>query len=137
MVLCGANSYEEKYYLNEAFDRLPDSIKEELQILCVVYVEDVGGILTLEFDEEGQLDFVVRADEGDYLFDEIGSVLKIKQLRAEKQELLESLEVFYQAFILSDLKKRAELLMEQPVVVPQEPARPVSEIDLPIERDDR
>lgn len=137
MVLCGANSYEEKYYLNEAFDRLPDSIKEELQILCVVYVEDVGGILTLEFDEEGQLDFVVRADEGDYLFDEIGSVLKIKQLRAEKQELLESLEVFYQAFILSDLKKRAELLMEQPVVVPQKPARPVSEIDLPIERDDR
>lgn len=137
MVLCGANSYEEKYYLNEAFCMLPDRIKEELQILCVVYVEDVGGILTLEFDEEGRLDFVVRADEGDYLFDEIGSVLKIKQLRAERQELLESLELFYQTFILSDLKKRAELLMEQPVIVEQEPARPISEMDLPIERDDK
>lgn len=135
MVLCGANSYEEKYYLNGAFSMLPEQIKDELQIMCVVYVEDIGGILTLEFDEEGRLDFVVRSDEGDYLFDEIGSVLKIKQLRAEKQELLEALELFYQTFILSDLKKKAELLLEQPQVMEQEPARPVSEIDLPIERD--
>lgn len=137
MVLCGANSYEEKYYLNEAFSLLPEQIRNELQIMCVVYVEDIGGILTLEFDEEGHLDFVVRADEGDYLFDEIGSVLKIKQLRAEKQELLEALELFYQTFILSDLNKRAELLMDQPQVIRTEPARPVAEMDLPIERDDR
>ena len=32
LVLCGANSYEQKYYLNEAFAKLPQSIKEELQI---------------------------------------------------------------------------------------------------------
>ena len=28
VVLCGANSYEEKYYLNPDFAQLPDNIKE-------------------------------------------------------------------------------------------------------------
>ena len=80
-----------------SFRRLPDSIKQELKILCVLYVEDVGGILTLEFDENGNLEEPrVESDEGDYLFDEIGSVLKIKEIQREKEELLESLELFYQ-----------------------------------------
>ena len=42
IVLCGANSYEEKYYLNPDFDQLPDSVKDELKIMCVLYVHDVG-----------------------------------------------------------------------------------------------
>ena len=99
-VLCGANSYTQKYYFNEEFSKLPDSIKQELKILCVLYVEDVGGILTLEFDENGNLELRVENDEGDYLFDEIGSVLKIKEIQREKEELLESLELFYKTFYL-------------------------------------
>lgn len=31
IVLCGANSYEEKYYLNPDFSELPDSVKNELK----------------------------------------------------------------------------------------------------------
>ena len=108
MVLCGANSYTQKYYLNEQFAMLPERVKQELQILCVLYVEDVGGILTLAYDEEGNLDFRVEADEADYLFDEIGSVLKIKQLQAEKRELLESLELFYRTFFLEKKKEAGE-----------------------------
>ena len=99
-VLCGANSYTQKYYFNEEFSKLPDSIKQELKILCVLYVEDVGGILTLEFDENGNLELRVESDDGDYLFDEIGSVLKIKEIQREKEELLESLELFYKTCYL-------------------------------------
>ncbi len=76
VVLCGANSYEQKYYFNEEFQSLPQSVKDELQIMCVLFTEDVGGILTMEFDEKGNLEFQVISEEGDYLFDEIGSVLK-------------------------------------------------------------
>ena len=90
-VLCGANSYVEKYYLNEQFSGLPESIKQELQIMCVMYTEDIGGIILLEFMPDGRLQFKVEAEENDYLFDEIGSALKIKQYQAEKRELLESL----------------------------------------------
>ena len=79
VVLCGANSYLQKYYFNPDFDSLPQEVKQELQIMCVLYTEDVGGILTLEFEEDGSLEFKVTSEEGDYLFDEIGSVLKIKQ----------------------------------------------------------
>lgn len=100
IVLCASSAYEEKYYLNEAFEGLPTSIKEELQIMCVLYTSDVGGILTLEYDEEGNLLFNVTADEEDLLFDEIGSVLKVKQLQNTKQELLEALEVYYKVFFL-------------------------------------
>ena len=102
VVLCASSAYEEKYYLNEDFMQMPESIKEELQIMCVLFTADVGGILTLEFDEDGQLLFQTEADEGDLLYDEIGSVLKIKQLQETKKELLESLELYYKAFFLNE-----------------------------------
>lgn len=101
VVLCVSNSYEEKFYFNDDFSSLPKSIRDELKIMCVLYTEEIGGILSLEFDEEGSLEFVVRADEDDFLFDEIGSVLKIKQLREMKKDLLESLETYYKVFFLS------------------------------------
>jgi hypothetical protein len=101
IILCASSSYEAKYYLDERFERLPEAIKEELKIMCVLYTSDVGGILTLEYDEEGNLLFQVTADEGDLLFDEIGSVLKIKELQATKTELLEALELYYKAFFMN------------------------------------
>lgn len=102
VVLCGASAYEQKFYLNPDFQGIPESIREELQIMCVLYTEDVGGVLTLEFDEDGNLDLTVAADETDLLFDEIGSVLKIKQLRQEKQELFEALEMYFKVFYLGE-----------------------------------
>ena len=77
-------------------------MKQELHILCVLYTEDVGGILTLEFEEDGSLEFKVTAEETDYLFDEIGSVLKIKQYQKDKRELLESVELYYRVFFLGE-----------------------------------
>lgn len=100
VILCASSKYEEKYYLNPAFNGLPDGIKDELQAMCVLFTEDIGGILTMEYDEEGNLKFVTMADEDDILYDEIGCVLKIKQLRQVKQELLESLELYYRVFFL-------------------------------------
>jgi len=42
----------------------------------------------------------VDSDERDYLFDEIGSVLKVKQMRMDNMELFEALELFYQTFYM-------------------------------------
>lgn len=98
-VLCGASAYTEKYYLNEEFQALPDAIKDELKIMCVLYTNDVGGVLTLEFDEDGELCFHTEAQENDFSYDEIGSVLKIRELQRSKAELLESLELYYKVVI--------------------------------------
>ena len=103
-VLCGASAYTEKYYLNEEFQALPDAIKDELKIMCVLYVHDVGGILTLVFEENGELEFEVTAAEGDPMFDEIGSRLKIKEIQTDekKQELLTQLQLYYKVFFLGE-----------------------------------
>lgn len=100
VVLCGANSYVEKYYFNETFAGLPEGVKEELRIMSVLFTEDVGGAMMMEFTPDGNLTFRVEAEETDYLFDEIGSALKIKQYQREKRDLLESLELYYKVFIL-------------------------------------
>ena len=102
MVLCAASAYERKFYLNPEFNSLPEEVKQELQIMCVLFTEDVGGILFLEFTPEGNLEFRVEAEDQDYLFDEIGSGLKIRQYQREKKELLESLELFYRVVFRGD-----------------------------------
>ena len=102
VVLCVSNSYEKKYYFNPDFDKLPEDVKNELKIMCVLFTEDVGGILRLEFDEKGNLNLTVESKEDDFFFDEIGSVLKIKQLRAEKRELLENMETYFRVFFLQE-----------------------------------
>ena len=55
VVLCAASAYEEKFYLNPEFDALPEGIKEDLQIISVLFTADVGGVLIMEFAPEGEL----------------------------------------------------------------------------------
>lgn len=102
IVLCGASAYNKKFYLNENFTELPGSIKDELRILCVLFTEDVGGILQLVFNEDGELEFRTSCNEDDILYDEIGSVLKIKQYQNTKRDLLESVETYYRIMFLGE-----------------------------------
>ena len=102
VVLCGASAYTKKFYFNEDFEALPQNVKDELKILCVLYTEDVGGTLQMVFDEEGHLHMRTSAEEDDLLYDEIGSVLKIKEMQREQEELFESLEMFYRVFCLGE-----------------------------------
>ena len=102
VVLCGASAYNKKFYLNEDFTGLPEQIKNELKIMCVLYVHDVGGILTLVFEENGELCFEVTSDDFDPMFDDIGSQLKIKQLQRDKQDLLQAVQLYYKVFFLGE-----------------------------------
>lgn len=100
--LCGASYYEQKYYFNPDFSKLPEGIRQELQILCVTFTEKVGGVLTMFFEEDGSLHFQVQSLDGDGRFDEIGSELEIKKIQREQVELLEALELFYRTFVLNE-----------------------------------
>jgi len=102
VVLCGANAYEEKYYFNEQFKGIPQSIQDELRVICILYTQEVGGIFTIAFDEEGELIFETNADEYDITYDEVSSGLLIGEIRRKRAELLESLELFYKVFILKE-----------------------------------
>ncbi|MCH5262914.1 MAG: hypothetical protein J1F42_08375 [Lachnospiraceae bacterium] len=102
VVLCGANAYEQKYYFNEQFSGIPESIKEELHVICVLFTEEVGGIFTIVFEEDGSISLETDAEEEDLLYDEISSGLLVREIRRNRQEMLESLQLYYRVFILHD-----------------------------------
>lgn len=102
VVLCGANAYEKKYYFNEAFKGIPQSVQDELHIICVLFTEEVGGIFTIVFEPDGTLAFETDAAEDDALYDEISSGLLIGEIRRTRQEMLESLSLYYRVFILHE-----------------------------------
>lgn len=101
-VLCGANAYEQKYYFNEAFSQIPDSIKEELHIICVLFTEEAGGIFTIVFEEDGSISFDTEAYEDDILYDEISSGLLVREIKMRRQELIEALSMYYRVFVLHE-----------------------------------
>ena len=102
MVLCGANAYEKKYYFNEKFKGIPQSIQEELHIICVLFTEEVGGVFTIVFEPDGSISFDTESYEEDILYDEISSGLLVKEIKNKRQELLESLSLYYRVFILHE-----------------------------------
>ena len=60
------------------------------------------------FDDEGKVMLITDADEGDLLYDEIGAGLLVKEVTKRKQDLFESLEEFYKAFVLGDFSAIGE-----------------------------
>lgn len=102
VVLCGANAYEKKYYFNEKFSGIPESIKEELHIICVLFTEEIGGIFTIEFEKDGSVSMRTEYAEDDFLYDDIGSGLLVNEVRRKRQELFESLSLYYRVFILHE-----------------------------------
>ena len=41
LVLCGASAYNQKFYINENFKNLPDEIKNQLKVMCVLFCADI------------------------------------------------------------------------------------------------
>ena len=110
IVLCGANAYYKKYYFNQEFSRIPESIQKELNIICVLFTEEIGGIITFVFEPDGTLMIETDAAEDDYYYDEIGSGLLVREIRRTRQELLESLSLYYRVVFLKE--EVSELLRE-------------------------
>ena len=102
VVLCGASCYTKKYYVHENCERLPQAIKDELKIMCVLYTEEISGTISLVFDEDGSLQVFVDHNEDDFYYDEIGSALKVKQMQMTKRELFEQLETYYRVVFLGE-----------------------------------
>ena len=102
VVLCGASAYEKKYYFNESFKVIPDSIKDELHIICVLFTEEVGGVFTIVFEEDGAIVMETDAEEDDIYYDEVSSGLLISEIRRQRQELFESLSLYYRVMVLHE-----------------------------------
>lgn len=111
IIICAANAYEKKYYFNELFQSVPESIKNELRVICVLFTEEVGGIFTISFDESGDVVLSTTADEEDILYDEISGGLLVKEIQRKRQALFEELKLFYRVFVKHE--KLEELIEEE------------------------
>lgn len=98
-ILCACSAYNNKFWINPEFPKLPKAVVDELKILCVLFVEDVGGVILLHFDDDGNLFIDLQHAEGDYYFDEIGAKIRVKKIQEENKELFEQLELYYEKMV--------------------------------------
>ena len=95
VVLCGANAYEEKYWLNPLFDKIPDSMKEELRAICVLFTQEAGGVFLLVFDEDGVLEPETFSNEDDITYDNVSAGLLTGAVRRRRADMFRTLEMYY------------------------------------------
>ena len=110
-VLAAASCAEQKYFLEQEFEALPESIQEEVRVICVVMAQKLRCTFLMGFTEAGKLYFETVRQEDDFDFDEIGAELEIKRIQREKKELLKALELWYAVYFTEDGERiKAELL---------------------------
>lgn len=102
IVLCAASAYEKKYFFNQDFKTIPQSIQDELHIICVLFTEEVGGVFSMVFEEDGSISFETNADTDDIYYDEISSGLLINEIRRKREDLLNSLSLYYRVVVLKE-----------------------------------
>ncbi|WP_242839441.1 DUF6145 family protein [Butyrivibrio sp. NC2002] len=102
IILCGANAYEMKYYFNPLFKKIPESIQRELHIICVLFTQEAGGVFTIEFEDDGTITMETNSSDEDITYDEISAGLLIGEVRRQRQDLFEALQMYYRAMILHE-----------------------------------
>ena len=70
IVICGANSYDKKYYF------------------------------TISFTPFGHIEFDTQHEEDDLFYDEISARLLIKEIRRKKREMLDALSIYFRVTFL-------------------------------------
>lgn len=110
MVLCAASKYEMKYFFNKTFQSLPESIQDELHIISVLFAQEVGGVFKILFETDGDVTIETESAEDDILYDDISAGLMVSEIKRTRQELFESLSLYYKVFICGE---NVENLLEE------------------------
>ncbi|MCI8867354.1 MAG: hypothetical protein HFE61_04305 [Anaerotignum sp.] len=112
-ILAAANAEKQKYFLEPEFRELPESIQEEVRVICVLLAQKLNCTFLMGFDEAGELYFETVRREDDFDFDEIGAGLEIGALRREKKELLRALELWYAVYFMEEGQEIKERLLKE------------------------
>lgn len=108
-IIAGAAFENEKFYFEQEFNDIPDSIKDEIKIICVTIAFKLECTFLIGFHEDGDVFFEIIKPEDAIDFDDIGAELEVKEVKRQKSELLKALSMWYKVFRTSDgeqLKKQ-------------------------------
>lgn len=111
-VLAAADARKQKYFLEPAFQSLPENIRDEVRAICVLLAQKLDCTFLMGFSETGSLYFETVRREDDCDFDEIGAELEVGALRREKKELLRALELWYAIFFTEEGQEIKARLLE-------------------------
>lgn len=111
LVIC-VSPYEHKYYLENEFQDIPDSIQGELIEAIAAIAEKVNGIISIGFYEDGNI-YIEQTSQDDVFVDDIGSALEIKRFQVEQKELLKSLKIWYMIYRTEQGKIIKEIVLLQ------------------------
>lgn len=112
-VLAAANNKEQKYFIEEEYKFLPDTIKDDLKRICVYLAEKLNCTFMVGFEDNGDLYFETVKHEGDFDFDEIGAELEIKKIQREELELFRAIELWYVIFCTKEGELAKQELMHR------------------------
>ena len=98
VVLCASSAYTKKFWFNEDFKTLPEPIQQELKIICVLFTEDVGGVLSLEYEEDGTLVLKEEEMKGIISMMKLVVFLKNKGNTKDESRVIGILELYYKVF---------------------------------------
>lgn len=108
-VLVSASFYNKKYYINDMFDKLSMSIKQELKEICLKYVEQFKCIIIIGFYEDGEIYIETNvSEENEFNFMEIDAKLAIKKIEDNNKELFEGLRKYYIYLKGTDIYKKGK-----------------------------
>ena len=111
-IIAAASFAQKKYFFEPSFSDLPESVQEEIHVLCVTLAEKLECTFTISFLEDGDVQFEVIQTENIIDFDDIGAELEIKEIRREKSELLKALKIWYLIYKTPDGEKVKEELLK-------------------------
>lgn len=94
-ILAAASWEKQKFYFSSEYDAIPQSIKQDIQIICVTMAEKLCCTFIMRFDEDGNVYFETVRGEDNFDFDEIGAELEIKEIQRKDKELLNALRLWY------------------------------------------
>lgn len=112
IIMAAASFEKQKYFLDPSFSALPDSIKAEVQTICVVVAQKLMCTFVMGFFEDGNVYFDIVKSEDTIDFDDIGAELEIKEIRREKAELIKALKIWYLIYKTPDGEKIKEELLK-------------------------
>ncbi|MDD3569648.1 MAG: DUF6145 family protein [Lachnospiraceae bacterium] len=113
IVLAAASFDKQKYYIDEGFSDLPQSIKDEIKTICVVLADKLMCTFIIGFYTNGDVYFETVKSEDLLDFDDIGAELEIKALEKEKAELIKALSLWYLVYKTTDGEKIKEELLKK------------------------
>lgn len=98
IVLAAASFEKQQYFMDTKFQGLPDTIKEEVRVICITLAQKLGCTFLVGFYEDGEVYFETVVPEDTIDFDEIGAALEVKEITRTQKELLQALQLWYTVF---------------------------------------